>query len=322
MTDIRDELARLLENEPTVPDPTGRIVTRGRRALRRRTALTAVAGTAGTAAVTAAVAVPVILSEHTAAPHATISVGQQPTAPDCQLFYGYRVRGHQTHKQTLAGALSEWRRMGHRGEAYTVREKKLSHGTEEIRICGGPQPGPINNPVPSPHGPSGPRYHYSQHPSEIAARLGDHLAQRVSDDGLHTVFTRPFAQETSTLDKSRPTYYDGSVDVTLPGRNEGNIGVQVTHQVTTQVPFDGPCSAPQCVQTTLGDGSVLRTDVVDPGGGGRILTAEVHRPNGVVVEAQESNYGFGPDAPLHTYGAQPLSMGQLASLAEDPAFTF
>ena len=106
-----------------------------------------------------------------------------------------------------------------------------------------------------------------------------------------------------------------------PNSGKGDIGVQVTHQVTTQVPFDGTCNPPDCVETTLSDGSVLRTDRVDPGGG-MILTAEVHRPDGVIVQAQESNYGFGPNAPVKQYGDQPLTLDQLTALAEDQAFTF
>jgi hypothetical protein len=53
-----------------------------------------------------------------------------------------------------------------------------------------------------------------------------------------------------------------------------------------------------------------------------VLTAEVHRPDGVIVQAQESNYPFGPGAGTQAHGDQPLSLDQLVSLAEDPHFTF
>jgi hypothetical protein len=41
-----------------------------------------------------------------------------------------------------------------------------------------------------------------------------------------------------------------------------------------------------------------------------------------VIQAQQSNYGFGPNAPVHQYGDQPLTLDQLTAIAEDPAFTF
>lgn len=53
-----------------------------------------------------------------------------------------------------------------------------------------------------------------------------------------------------------------------------------------------------------------------------VLTADVHRPNGLVVQAQESNYPFGPDAASQPHGEQPLTPEALVGLAEDAAFTF
>jgi hypothetical protein len=320
MTDIRDELARLLDNEPQAPDQIGLVVTRGRRALRRRTVLTAVAGTAGTAAVTAAVVVPITA---TGGGNGTGSIRVGTTAPPvaCRIYYAIDKGGHREYKKNLASVIRQWRQSGHR-DAYTLRTKKMPHGAEMIRICAGPQPGPIKNPAaPKPPALSGPRYTYTEMPTDIADRLGSHLVQSITADNLDIVFKRSFAQESSKLDSGHPNYYDGNVDVSLAGGNQGDIGVQVTHEVTTQVPFDGTCEAPKCVETTLPDGSILRTDQVDPGGG-LILTAEVHRPDGVVVHAQESNYGFGPNAPVKQYGDQPLTLQQLTALAEDPAFTF
>jgi hypothetical protein len=210
-----------------------------------------------------------------------------------------------------------------REKRLTTHDKKLRGGTEEIRICAGPQPGKLPNPAPAHKAAalSGPRYSYTEAPTDISSRLGSRLAHDVTADDLNIVFSRPFAQETSALENGHPSYYDGNVDVSLSGGNQGDIGVQVSHEVTTQVPFDGECNPPHCVETTLADGSVLRTDQVDPGSG-LILTAEVHRPDGVVVQAQESNYGFGPNAPVHTYGDQPLTLDQLTAIAEDASFTF
>jgi hypothetical protein len=42
----------------------------------------------------------------------------------------------------------------------------------------------------------------------------------------------------------------------------------------------------------------------------------------LVVEAQTSNYAFGPEATRARTSEQPLTVDQLMALAEDPAFTF
>jgi hypothetical protein len=89
------------------------------------------------------------------------------------------------------------------------------------------------------------------------------------------------------------------------------------------VPYDGDCkAADHCVETALADGSVLRTAQVKAGRDDYLLTAEVHRPDGVVVQAQESNYPFGPGAGSQAHGDQPLTLDRLVSLAEDPDFSF
>ena len=85
------------------------------------------------------------------------------------------------------------------------------------------------------------------------------------------------------------------------------------------MPFTGDCTAAQhCVETKLPDGSVLRTDQVKAGRGDLILTAEVHQPDGVVVQAQESNYPFGPDAGSQPHGDQPLTLDQLVRSRRTP----
>jgi hypothetical protein len=320
MTDIKDRFAGLLADEPPSPEVLDHVVATGRRRLRRRTALLSVAGTAGTAAVTAAVVVPLALNDN-ASSRSTIHVGAEPPHVACTTYLTNFGGSRRSFKENVAGAVQEWRKAGHHG-GFTVGRKKLRRGIEEVRICAGPQPGPIKNPVPKSTPLAGPRYDYTESPQDIAQRFGDRLAQLVDQAGRTIVFTRPFAQETSTLDAGHPSYYDGNVDVTTGHGTQGDVNVQVRHEVTTQVPFDGNCQQPNCVQTTLSDGSVLRTDVVNPSGGGQILTAELHRPNGVVVQAQESNYGFGPNAPVRTYGDQPLTLSQLTAVAEDAAFTF
>jgi hypothetical protein len=319
MTDIKDRFAGMLADEPPGPNDLDHVVANGRRRLRRRTAFISVAGTAGTAAVTAAVVVPLALNDNPSN-RSTIHVGTRPHQVTCQSYITNFGSSKRSLNRNIAGAAKQWEKSGHHG-SFTVGTRKLRRGLQEVRICDGPQPGRIPNPVAKAEQPSGPHYDYTESPQDISSRFGNRLAQLVKADGGDIVFTRPFAQETANLESGHPSYYAGNVDVTTGTGTQGDVGVQVTHQVTTQVPFDGNCRQPDCVQTTLADGSVLRTDVVNPGGG-RILTAEVHHPDGVVVAAQESNYGFGPDAPVRTYGDQPLALSQLIALAEDAAFTF
>jgi hypothetical protein len=170
--------------------------------------------------------------------------------------------------------------------------------------------------------PAGPRYQYTEDPQAIAARLGDHLHSRVEDFGLTISYTRPFAQESTKMESGHPAYYDGNVDV-REANGYGDIGVQVIHKTTQQVSFTGDCkAADNCAETTLPDGSVLRTGEVNAGPGDTVITAEVHRTDGVVVQAQMSNYPFGPDAGTQDHGDQPLVLKQLISLAQDPDFTF
>jgi hypothetical protein len=270
--------------------------------------------------VTAAVVVPLTVDGGGSQDRvAAIHVGTQPTTSPCDSYLA-RPAGRRGLKRDIAGIVKQWGNHG-RG-VYSIRTTKLKHGVQQITICSGPRNGPgkaLSSPPPS--APPAPRYRYSDDPADISARFADRLHKLVDDHGLTVVFTRPFAQETANLDPGHPSYFDGNVDVDTGGGHQGDIGVQVTHAVTTRVPFDGSCDPAHCVQTTLADGSVVRTDQVDAGAG-TILTAEVHRPDGVVVEAQESDYGFGPDAPVRSFGAQPLPLDELTQIAEDPAFTF
>jgi hypothetical protein len=180
---------------------------------------------------------------------------------------------------------------------------------------------PAPTPTPTPTKPPAPRYHYTEQPGHIADRLGAHLTDRVRNWGFTIVYTRPFAQETSQLEKGHPRYYDGNTDVQVKG-GPADVGVQVTHAVTTQVGLSGKCSPPMCEQTTLPDGSTERTQRIHSGSGGAmVISVEIHRPNGLVVEAQQSNYAFGPEA-TRSRSHQPLTLAQLKDLAEDPAFSF
>jgi hypothetical protein len=66
----------------------------------------------------------------------------------------------------------------------------------------------------------------------------------------------------------------------------------------------------------------MQTSTIHAGtGGGTIDVLEIHHENGLVVEAQQANYAFGPEA-TRARSSLPITAAQLTSLAEDPAFTF
>jgi hypothetical protein len=327
MTDLRERFAAMLGGEPDAPDDLDRVVAGGRRALRRRNTLTAVAGTAGTAAVTAAIVVPITAAQgggSTDRITTLASASPTPTSPPrCKLYYVPRHGGRPGSKQHfLAGVKGLSAR---EGRTYGVRTIITEHDRYVVELCPhGASPdaaGDITKPTPTT--PPQPSYHYSGDPQTIADGFTSELARQVKARGLTIVYTRPFAQESSKVEPGHPTYYDGNVDVQLPD-GPADISVQVTHEVTEQVPFDGACDPSNCTQTTLADGSEMQTSTVGkgPGGTGTIVVVEIHHPNGLVVEAQTSNYAFGPEATRARTSNQPLTQDQLTQLAEDPAFTF
>lgn len=318
MTDLKNQLAGLLGDEPPAPYDIERVITAGRRARRRRNVAVAAAGTVGVAGLGAAIAVPVMSFGGNAA---TINVGVRPSPTPTPVSTDnacYIVRGTGDGHRALAGVLKS----GKVGADPTVKKFRTKHGggPTTLEVCAKGTTLPEHTDAPAP--PAGPPYHYTEKPTAIAARLAAHLHDRVTGFGLSITFSRGFAQETDTLEAGHPRYFDGNVDV-HEAKGYGDIGVQVIHKTTEQVPFTGDCTATDsCTETTLADGSVLRTGSVDAGRGDTVLTAEVHRPDGVIVQAQESNYPFGPDAGTQAHGEQPLSLNQLVDLAEDPAFTF
>ena len=313
MTDLKSRFEELFVDEPPAPDDLDRIVVSGQRSLRRRRLTTATLGTVGAAAATAAIVVPLSLTGTSGQGHSVIRVGTHPFAspspsPDATSRCRVREPAAALHAalRTARPGLTVLRK---NGRTYWL---ECPDGTSAS-----------TKPVTPPQPPQ-PRYHYSEAPSAIAARLGDLLSRRVSGFGLTVNYTRPFSQETSTLESGHPAYYGGNVDV-RESHGYGDIGVQVTHRSTRQVPLTGSCSPSppaDCHQTTLPDGSVLRTARVSAGGKNVVLTAELSRPNGLLVQAQESNYAFGPQAGTEARGHQPITLAQLVSLADDQGFAF
>ncbi|MGN6475196.1 MAG: hypothetical protein ACTHK4_16310, partial [Mycobacteriales bacterium] len=213
----------------------------------------------------------------------------------------------------------------HEGRTYGVRTVITEHDRYVVELCPhgafSDASGDITKPTPTT--PPQPSYHYSGDPQTIADGFTRELSTKVKEWGLTIVYTRPFGQESAKVDSGHPTYYDGNVDVQLSD-GPADIGVQVTHETTELVPFDGACDPSSCTKSTLSDGSQMETSTVDkgPAGNGTIIVVEIHHPDGLVVEAQESNYAFGPEATRARTKEQPLTVDQLTQLAEDPAFTF
>jgi hypothetical protein len=320
VTDLKNRFMLMLTDEPQAPDDLERIVSAGRRARRHRQVAVATAGTVGVAALGAAVAIPVALTGGGGKDAVNVAVKPSPTpSPSATTGKCYLV---STPSKAAKLTVQRLVRSGKVGSDPTVRQlPKHSNGRTIIEVCA---PGAsITQPDDqAAEPPAGPRYHYTEEPHAIASRLAAHLNNRVTDWGLDISYTRPFAQETSQLEKGHPAYYDGNVDV-REANGYGDIGVQVIHKTTQQVSFTGDCkAADNCAETTLPDGSVLRTGEVNAGPGLTVVTAEVHRTDGVVVQAQMSNYPFGPDAGTQDHGDQPLALKQLISLAQDPDFTF
>jgi hypothetical protein len=321
MTDLNDRLAAMLENEPPAPYDIDRVVTDGRRALRRRTTLTAVAGAAGTAAVTAAVVVPVTAASHHGSTN-VIKVGAQPSPKvaeaRCELYLQKSATA-AARKHELALLRQKAERRG--ADGTTVTTHKLKHHVTEVAVCPpGAKPDAVTKPTPTT--PPQPSYHYTADPQTIASGFESELDQQVKKLGFTVVYSRPFAQESSKLEKGHPSYYDGNVDVQLAD-GPADIGVQVTHKVTELVPLDGECNPSDCTRSKVADGSLLQVSHIDAGSGGaEVIAVEIHHANGLVVQAQMSNYAFGPEATRDRTKNQPLTIDQLTALAQDPAWTF
>lgn len=322
MTDLNERLAALLDDEPPAPHDLDRVVTDGRRALRRRRTLTAVAGTAGTAAITAAIVVPIAAAN--GGPGNAISVSTQPLptkAPECKLYYSKALTKGDLDRSIAQLRAREDRTANQTGQTVEINVHKMKHHVVVLGVCpeGATMPKETTPPDPTAGMPA---YHYTEDPQAISDRLGRELSKQVDRLGFTTVYTRPFAQESSTLEKGHPAYYDGNVDVRLPD-GPADIGVQVNHAVTQLVPFDGECNPADCTRSTLADGSLLQVSHVDAGSGGaEVVVAEVHHADGLVVSAQMSNYAFGPEATRDRTKNQPLTIDQLTALAQDPAWTF
>jgi hypothetical protein len=323
MTDLTDQLGRLLDNEPESPYDIDHIVRRGRRARRRRTVAVAAAGTLGAAGLTAAVVIPVVAL---GGDEESVRLGVQPSpipSPTTGTGKCYFIAAPPKAAIHELARLIRSGKVGERPSVTTVKNGKQADRTL-LEVCsqGTSPPNPRQHKDQTGQLPAGTPYDYTEEPEHIASRLRDHLHDRVSGFDLSITYTRPFSQETSNLDNGHPSYFAGNVDVHA-GNGYGDIGVQVTHATTEFVPFTGDCTAAEhCTQTRLADGSVLRTGQVKAGQDGAILTAEVHRADGVIVQAQESNYPFGPDAGSQPHGDQPLTLNQLVTLAADEAFTF
>lgn len=320
MTDIKNHLASALGDEPPMVDDLDAVMSTGRRRLRRRTGWLAVAGTAGAAALATAVVVPILATQHGGSTPTRVTAATSPKAKPtkCKSFI-YIAKQHGNLKsQDLKKA---YRQLGAGPHHIVMLNKKQGKQLYAVTNCAH---GLTNNDASAADsGPTGPKYHYTEAPSSIASRLATKLAGDIAAQNLTVVYSRPFAQESSTLESGHPTYFDGSVDVKV-GSTLGDVTVQVNHPTTTQQPFTGSCDGTgfaQCQRTTLADGAVLQTNQVKVGHGTYIVEAQLSRPDGTLVQVQESNYGFGPEAGK-SYGDQPLPLSVLVTMAEDSGYSF
>jgi hypothetical protein len=319
VTDIKTHLNSAFGDEPPLVDDLDVVMATGRGALRRHRGRTATFGVAGIAVLTAAVVVPIVASQGAGTP-AHVGIAPAHHAPagkqSCKSFY---VAGASGSKGVLKKAKAQARSLPD-GRVMPLRSysgKKVV----EVTNCTAAQ---LKKAEHADGGPTGPKYHYTEAPTAIAGRLATTLAADISAASLTTVYSEPFAQESSTLEGGHPSYYDGNVDVQV-GSTLGDIGVQVNHPTTTQQPFDGKCDGSgfaDCERTTLANGDVLQTDQLKVGKGGAfIIEAQVSRSDGTLVQAQESNYAFGPEA-TQAHGDQPLPLSALVTMAEDSAYSF
>src|SRR5690242_4414293 len=172
MTDLNERLAAMLDGEPPAPYDIDRVVSKGRRVLRRRTTLTAVAGTAGTAAITAAVVAPIATAN--GGPDSTIQVGSQPSAkPKCELYYQAGPDGKQATKVKLSKALE--RAQAHAKPGYKVGRIVTKHGVIGFEMCPPGAAGAPQETTPPDPTATMPPYHYSEEPQTIAARFESEL---------------------------------------------------------------------------------------------------------------------------------------------------
>jgi hypothetical protein len=319
VTDIKNHLASALGDEPPMIDDLDAVMTAGRGQLRRRTGWLTVAGTAGAAALATAVVVPIVASSSSGQPTKVVSQSTPKPAVKgpvkCNTYFVAIPSGASDRK---AVARAKAKVAGPDGKSYVERVKHDGgKKIEAVSSC----PNPLKATKSS--GPSGPKYHYTEAPATVAHRLASTLASDVAAQNLTVVFSTPFAQESSTLEKGRPSYFDGNVDVKV-GSTLGDIGVQVNHPTTAQQPLTGKCDGTgfaMCQRKTLSNGAVLQTDQVKVGHGTYIVEAQVSRPDGTLVHVQESNYAFGPEA-TKAYGDQPLPLSALVTMAEESAYSF
>jgi hypothetical protein len=138
MTDLYDRLAAMLDAEPAAPFDLDRVVSSGRRSLRRRATLTAVVGTAGTAAVTAAIAIPVATagSNGSNTSRVNVKLAASPSAapkPRCELLVSRP--GHD--KGTVHLQVRQIKKHLGKSKRYTVHRYKKVGGTV-IEVCAVP----------------------------------------------------------------------------------------------------------------------------------------------------------------------------------------
>src|SRR4051794_2169360 len=211
MTDLKDQLARLLDDEPAAPDDIDRVVRSGRRARGRRNAVLSAAGTLGVMGAAAAVVVPMMV---TGGNGTSVSVAVRPSpAPTANATKCYFISTTSKTARLTVARLIHSGKLGPESSIKTVRVLKGTKNRTLVEVCAqGTSSTPVNKEQPA-QAPAGPPYVYTESPAAISSRLGAHLHSRVTGLGLSINYTRPFSQESSTLEHGQPSYFGGNVDV-------------------------------------------------------------------------------------------------------------
>src|SRR4051812_11464025 len=175
MTDLKDQLARLLDNEPEAPYDIDRVVRSGRRARGRHNAALVAAATIGVIGVTAAVAVPLMA---TGGNGTSVSVGVRPsTSPTTTANKCYFIATPPNTLQKTVARLLHSGKLGPEGSVKTVRVRKGTTTKTLVEVCSPGTSSTVSGPdmQQETQPPAGPPYVYTEKPAAISSRLGAHL---------------------------------------------------------------------------------------------------------------------------------------------------
>src|SRR4051794_7088184 len=171
MTDLKDQLARLLDDEPEAPYDIDRVVRSGRRARGRHNAAVAAAGTIGVIGVTAAVVVPLMATGD----HGTsVSVAVRPSpSPAAGTTHCYLISTTPKNAKSALSRLIRSGRVGTEPSVKTIRVRKAGVNKTQLEVCsqGSSVAASGADAQQTTPAPAGPPYAYTEKPATISSRL-------------------------------------------------------------------------------------------------------------------------------------------------------